>query len=1190
MMRPRSLRRRSSAPAKLPTRPLGRAATVLAVAVAEMRSARRLARTWIFAVLSLLVATVSFGYFSVIHGMASGYSATAGFVGARFLISAMGFYLLWIMLLAMIFLAFDLRSRDTRERVAEVLDARPMSNLELLVGRLLGLVVVGWVPMLVLAVLVQSFGFIAVGTDLWFGEPLEPGSLIAYVLAEALPSLVFWCAMVMLLTVLLRNRLVTALVALVLIATPIVSLTLVPAYMSPILSFVATPSQFPSDILATTATSLTPQTLAHRLAMVLLAAGFILWGAALYPRRDDASRPVQLGVGGALVVAGLGIGAALAVAAGSGLRDREAWLSAHEVHRGAAHADLVAMSGTVEVDPGSNLAIDVELAFAAPPGSPSELVFSLNPGLELKEALLDGQPVAHRHELGLLVIEPSGPLVAASEHVLSVVASGTPDSWFGHLDAVVEPWRQTGQDNQIQVLGTESLVFEDDYAALLPGARWLPHPGGNVTPAVHGPHRRDYFDLDLTVEVPDGWLVAGPGLREELAEGRFRFHPPAPVPEFALAVGRFERRAAEVAGVTFEVLLDEAHTRNLAVFEEAGDALAERLAEIFEEAAGLGLPYPYRGLSLVEVPTTLRSYGGGWRMDTVLAQPGLMLMRETSWPTARFEFWFEILSSREDLEAEHEGGVPEAKVRGLERFFENDIGGGNIFLGVARNFLGFQTSAAGPGAPALDFVAETLLMRLLSDRDGHFSAHVFASGDSFGSVMAQTMTTLFGGEGEDSIVDSVATAASDRPSVWDRALGAPLSELDVWEDPAKAFNVVTLKGRAIATVLLDGLGREGAAALLAELRRRHAGGSFTAADFNAAAAASGHDVTGLLGDWLDDAAMPGFIASDLSVVRLRDDELGKPRYQIRVVVHNGEPVPGLARVRFSTRGSAEEEAVWVAGDPLRIPANSAVEVGLVAAGVPQAVELEPYLSLNRNPVDIRLPEVDQETTVDDEPFVGARPVEEPLLLADGEEIVVDDLDPGFSAASTEIESDGVRVGSMQIREGFVGYGPEADVDQGLPSYQTFTAAPEGFSRQAIPSAWGRYRHTIARATTGSRSHAATFAAELPTAGRWRLAYHLPVMRGGVGGFTRQVGGGTVVVNTSGSNSGSYFGRQGTYDIALESSEGSQAVEFDASVGEAGWNDLGEFDLPAGEVRVKVTNSTSGRTVVADAIRWTPTNG
>ncbi|MDE0007820.1 MAG: hypothetical protein OXS50_06035, partial [Gammaproteobacteria bacterium] len=320
----------------------------------------------------------------------------------------------------------------------------------------------------------------------------------------------------------------------------------------------------------------------------------------------------------------------------------------------------------------------------------------------------------------------------------------------------------------------------------------------------------------------------------------------------------------------------------------------------------------------------------------------------------------------------------------------------------------------------------------------------------------------------------------------------------------------------------------------------------------------------------------------------RDDELGKPRYQIRLIVQNGEPAPGLARVRFSTRQSAEEEANWIAGDPLRIPGNSAVEVGLIAGGVPQAVELEPYLSLNRDAVALKLPEVDQENTVDDEPFVGARPVEGPLPVGDPREIIVDDLDPGFAVASTEAEGDGVRVGGgLQFSMGF---GPEADVDQGLPTYQSFTAAPTGFSRQTASSAWGRYRHTIARATTGQGNHAATFAAELPESGRWRLAYHLPAMSGASGVVSARAARGAVVVSASTGGSGAYFGRQGTYDIALESAGESQEVEFDASVAESGWNDLGEFDLPAGEVRVKVTNSTSGRTVVADAIRWTPANG
>ena len=49
----------------------------------------------------------------------------------------------------------------------------------------------------------------------------------------------------------------------------------------------------------------------------------------------------------------------------------------------------------------------------------------------------------------------------------------------------------------------------------------------------------------------------------------------------------------------------------------------------------------------------------------------------------------------------------------------------------------------------------------------------------------------------------------------------------------------------------------------------------------------------------------------------------------------------------------------------------------------------------------------------------------------------------------------------------------------------------------------------------------------------------------------------------------------------------RALDFDAALGETGWNKLGEFDLPGGEVRLVIDNRTMGALVIADAIRWRP---
>ena len=96
-------------------------------------------------------------------------------------------YYVWVLMVGLIFLAFDIRARDERDRIAEVLDSRPMSNLSLLAGRLTGLVLVAWMPVLVLAVLFQAIGGAAQLFEWWMGEMVQPVSLMVFVFLDALP-------------------------------------------------------------------------------------------------------------------------------------------------------------------------------------------------------------------------------------------------------------------------------------------------------------------------------------------------------------------------------------------------------------------------------------------------------------------------------------------------------------------------------------------------------------------------------------------------------------------------------------------------------------------------------------------------------------------------------------------------------------------------------------------------------------------------------------------------------------------------------------------------------------------------------------------------------------------------------------------------------------------------------------------
>jgi hypothetical protein len=269
-------------------------------------------------------------------------------------------------------------------------------------------------------------------------------------------------------------------------------------------------------------------------------------------------------------------------------------------------------------------------------------------------------------------------------------------------------------------------------------------------------------------------------------------------------------------------------------------------------------------------------------------------------------------------------------------------------------------------------------------------------------------------------------------------------------------------------------------------------------------------------------------------------------------------------VRYTTHGQAlkaGEEKLWQQTEPLRIGGHQSREICIVSSAPPTEMWLQPYLALNRSDLQLALPKVDTKASVDAEPFLGARPSN--WLPEQTSDIVIDDLDPGFSV-QTEARMDG-RVGGLAGLGGL-----KVDLDQGLPAFAAMFGPPQVWSRAEEFNGFGKYRRTHAIIASGDGNQRITFAAELPAPGSWRLAYYVSKKP-----TSRAAPGLAKVLNT-----------MGKYNLTLSSGDGEeQQIEFDGAAAEDGWNDLGEFQLPAGETRLEVTNASSGRVVIADAIRW-----
>ena len=1107
-----------------------------AVFLAEVRTARRLARTWVIGILAVATTCIGYLYFAALHASMSNVMSSV-VTSPRFLVDSFGGYLLWFLMASAVFLGFDIGSREQRDRIADAFDTRPVSNIELLAGRLAGVVATLAVPVVGFLVVSQGVGALGQAFDWPIRATFEPLSLGVFLAVDALPALVLWVAIVFLLAATLRSRLAVAVAAFSLLALALWGLSRAPNWLVEYVAFA--PDRLVSDLVAAGPGL---ATIVQRLAVAAVAAGALIIAALCLARPDTGSRVGHLLCAAVLLgVGAFGI-AAVVVQAHADLGARAHWRTVHESVPGAA-PDIRSVAGQVHIDPGRALNIDVSLTVAL--AGEAALWFRFNPGMATREVLVDGTPVAFEHRDGLLSVDL--PADADDEATVTVRADGIPDPEFAYLDSAID-FRKIAGANPLKNLGTEASLFERGYVALMPAVHWLP---GTLT---NEPSRRGFATVDLEVQVPQDWLVAGSGRRESLGGGRYRFAPEAPVTQVALLAAKFERYATTIDGVELELLLNGHHIGPVGYFSESAEGISEALADVLRDAEALGLPYPFDALRLVEVPAPLRGYGGGWRMETTLALPGMLLLRERGFPTAYFG------ATRLST------GTPPAteKLNLLRSFFREDRHGADPFAGFARNLFLHQTGARGSAAVAVEYLCQALASRLIGDADSYFSAHIYALSPSVRSLLTGSITSFVtGGSGT---VSGDVFAPVRPPSVWERALGTPLEDLDALE-PSQAINILTMKVDAAARTLFDGLGRDNVARLLAELRKRYRGTSFTVRDFERVAEEIGVDLPGLLGDWLRDASLPGFMASGVRTERLEDDAGGKPRYQLRVDVFNGEDVPGLFRLRYR---SGDDPAVHES-DPIRVPSRAAMEAGLVTQAPIHELWVAPYLSLNRHEFPLRVPETDANTTSDAAPLAGARPSEWRPTLGRG--IVVDDLDPGFTATAPPPRDSSAS-----------GYG--YDTDEGLPVYQRVDPVLEAhWSRQEQPTSWGRYRHTVVRVTPGEGDREATFSTVLPKAGRWRVDYFLPNLA--VGYSTRTRSPFQLTASIEFAPPGSQGPQLGNYDMRISNGGSVHPVEFDASDAEPGWTTLGRFDLDAGEVSLVVTNLTNGRTVVADAVRWIP---
>lgn len=1119
------------------------------LALAEIRAGKRLVRFKVIVLALSICLLCSYAISCWIHFDVAPYAHSFVAATPLYLLENVDpiFYIAFMVSASL--LVFDIDHRNERNRISEVLQVQPVSNLESMAGRVLGCAGLLWIILGANLLVMQLIGLLAQLSGADFAAPLQTHSIFVLLVVDAPISLIAWCSLAVLLQNVLRNRMMVLAAILVVASASYVLLLYVPYSFVDLVSPSSNDTLFISDLV--------PQlpslpSLLMRLGALACTASFVAWAARSYLRPDSPSKQKAVISGVAFIVVGVVACSCATMHTLQRIDKVATWCEAHQAMAWEDLIDLQSISGQVRIDPATQMHLNLNLEFTTnSQTTDTRLVFSFNPSMYIDSIELDGNSRSFTFQNGILEIPDIQFSDPESIHTLRVVASGVPNPRFGYFDSPLDYKLQPGIPLQVtKRFGTDSSIYGKEFVALMPGSHWYPSPGPINDRFGDGRNGLDYFELELQIEIENrDWNLVGPGVTHidsTNGENWYVVKPTVPVPEIGLFASNFKSATTDVQGYTLSMHLHSRHAKRLTLPENVRDDMLDWLDEFVQERIRVEMPFFHDSLALVEVPSRLRIVGGGWRMDALNALPGVILLKERGFPIAPTRL---IFKRERD---------PDYHFFNLQSFFHSALGTDNITYTAQHHLWTHATTASGPHSELLDQIVRSLLGGIYSPWASNwfspYSTSRFVHLTSPSLWLPTTIDQLDSSSSFGTTLHRLETNYSKRSSVQALMETNSLVELPSDEGHQKDLELILLKSARIAEAMAEFHSTDPDKIFnwLAAVREKYYGQTYRYEDLISIAKEHGVTVDPFLTDWLTTSQLPGFVVSRGTVSRLKDSADGTRRLQISFFVRNTEPVGGFVSPLFGRPI-----------DPILIGANSAKRINLVWENHPERLDSLPQLSFHVS------------TGLSLNRGVGLSAIFSTTDVADGQErdiaeesdwtpelqgIVIDDLDEGFSVLQPK------RMRNSTLRGWFHPPSLEIENDGQLAELGSEHTPNSGrWARTVNSQAFGTHRRTIAISRVGGnkRVHPARFTAELPRAGRWSLEFYVHYPRW---------------------PNGHDFS-----DFTLHIGDGSQVweIEIDPTTVNPDWKTVGEFDLSESTVHVDVVGGKSRSLIYADAIRWIP---
>lgn len=1117
--------------------------------------AKTLRRSWFFRLFSLgalfIFTILNIGFFSPIG------DEPWEMVSISSSVPLMNLYLLNIgQAFVVIFLAADFLKRDKKLDTNEVLYTRSMSNLEYVIGKTWGILRL----FLGLNIVVLAIGLLMniISTSL----TIDFRSYIYYLLIISIPTIIFSLGLAFMMMSLIRNQAVTFLVLLGFAALDLFYLWYRMGYIFDYIAFGF--PVFKSGVVGFDNLSL----IINQRLMYFFAGMALVFATVLLFKRLPQSRLHSIVAIILLFIfsAGAGVCGFNTYSVYSRAKDfKELVIETNKKFENQNFATLTDAEITFihkgkSFEASANLKIKNENHVAL-----DRYLFSLNPSLTVRSITCAGTELKYSRTNQIIEIEKG--LDPGKSDSLLISYSGSINESFCYPN-YSDNFKLTPYRIVMMNVNKRQSFLEEKYVLLTPETHWYPVTSLNYYPANPARIKLDFTKYTLNVKTEPGLSPISQGTMTS-ENGFNTFKTESPLSGITLAVGNYLSDTLRVDSIDYISFYFPGHDYYKKDLSELKDTLPTLVSGIMRELeTSFATRYPYKTLSLVEVPVQFYSYPKKNTQTRAEVQPSMVLLPEKLSTIENAGFHKRFKNQKRRMARNNEVITDkELQVRIFNECFRAAFISGENYRWVNGNLLNepmryrlgpsfyfFKNNFYSAEYPVINAVFESHLQYLAheEDNDGFRTGMGILSDNDKANLILKNV--------------SFKDLLSKNPS----------------DDTIKT--VLTVKGDWLFNLLRSKAGINEFKPWFSDYIDNHKFKNVDIQKFDSDIKEKfGFEFFPSLDSWFNGKDQPGFLFTDLRATEIVVGD--RSRFQVTFNASNPEAVAGLFNVSFRTGGQSDNRSqnegdrnnsskgrgmdVEDISRIVFLAPHEAKKIGIVLDAEPRTMILNTLVAKNI-PGEIELPITEiLKARGDNKEFSGEETLKMMPAFSDPSEIIVDNEDQGFISSKQNTTSPLKELLGVKNRNG--------DTYMKISDWNT----PEIWQPVILTSYYGKYIRSAVYTRSGSGDKSIAWKTPISGPGFYDIYCYIGKT------FDRmQVRGGDQGDGEGDSDRNNKI-KDLHYKVYYD--EGVDDISIDYEHADGGWNNLGRFYLSHDSAKVVLTNKSAGRMVIGDAIKWVKQN-